>query len=330
MTSMLEITPTEWQKIAEIMKDIHLLQRREWGDLKSGFGWYARYLSNGTVGAQILFRKLPFGYTIAYIPKGPIGPVAEWQSLWKPLDQLCRQENAIFLKIEPDAWEEQAGSISPQFNGYAAPAASIQPRQTITIDLHGSEENWLEKMKQKTRYNIRLAQKKDVVITQTDDVETFQRLMSITGSRNEFGVHDFHYYQRAHTLFSPGFSRILLASYENQPLAAIMLFFSGSRSWYLYGASSDLERNRMPAYLLQFEAMKLSAQRNCTQYDLWGIPDASEDDLENNFEKRSDGLWGVYRFKRGFGGAIKRSIGAFDRIYHPMLYSAYRRFRRAE
>jgi len=149
-------------------------------------------------------------------------------------------------------------------------------------------------------------------------------LMDATGERDGFGVHTQAYYQRAYDLFAAwGACSILLASYEGQPLAAMMVFVRGKRAWYFYGASNNEERNRMPTYLLQWEAMRWAAARGCTEYDLWGVPDASEEELEANFTNRYDGLWGVYRFKRGFGGRLVRSAGAWDRVYHPMLYRLY-------
>jgi peptidoglycan pentaglycine glycine transferase (the first glycine) len=100
----------------------------------------------------------------------------------------------------------------------------------------------------------------------------------------------------------------------------LMAFARGDRAWYFYGASTEEERNRMPAYLLQWEAMRWAGSRGCRWYDLWGVPDAEEEELEANFTQRADGLWGVYRFKRGFGGELKRSAGAWDRVYQPLLY----------
>jgi lipid II:glycine glycyltransferase (peptidoglycan interpeptide bridge formation enzyme) len=105
-----------------------------------------------------------------------------------------------------------------------------------------------------------------------------------------------------------------------------MVFAYGSRAWYFYGASTEKERNRMPTYLLQWKAMQWARQRGCTQYDLWGVPDADLETLEANFTKRSDGLWGVYRFKRGFGGELIRAAGALDRPYNKPLYALYRLF----
>jgi peptidoglycan pentaglycine glycine transferase (the first glycine) len=103
----------------------------------------------------------------------------------------------------------------------------------------------------------------------------------------------------------------------------LMVFAYGKRAWYLYGASNDEERNRMPAYLLQWEAIRWARQKGAEEYDLWGVPDEDEVSLEAQFETRHDGLWGVYRFKRGFGGEVKRSVQAQDKIYNKLFYKAY-------
>jgi lipid II:glycine glycyltransferase (peptidoglycan interpeptide bridge formation enzyme) len=121
-----------------------------------------------------------------------------------------------------------------------------------------------------------------------------------------------------------GLCELLVAMHERRPLAALMVFARGQRAWYVYGASTNEERARMPNYLLQWEAMRWAKRRGCTEYDLWGVPDEDEPTLEANFEHRNDGLWGVYRFKRGFGGDLRRSVQAVDRVYMPWLYQFYR------
>jgi lipid II:glycine glycyltransferase (peptidoglycan interpeptide bridge formation enzyme) len=117
---------------------------------------------------------------------------------------------------------------------------------------------------------------------------------------------------------------LFLAEYQGEPLAAIMVFAYSKRAWYFYGASSDVHREYMPTYLLQWEAMKWSRKMGCVEYDLWGVPDEGEKELEANFMKRTDGLWGVYRFKRGFGGRLYRSVESWDRVYKPAIYALYR------
>jgi len=319
---MTELTASEWDTFVAGFPQAHLLQTACWGTLKSGFGWDAHYVRAGQSGAQVLFRRLPLGLSVAYIPKGPVGE--DWNALWPEVDRLCRRKRAIFLKVEPDVWAGDERNLAPRFAGFQPGAATIQPRRTIVIDLSGGEEDWLGRMKQKTRYNIHLAQRKEVTVGLSEDVSTFARLMETTGERDGFGVHSEAYYRQAYRLFAPRQECALLAAqYQDQTLAMLMVFARGERAWYFYGASSDIERNRMPTYLLQWEAMRWAAQRGCRWYDLWGVPDEDEDLLEAQFNDRSDGLWGVYRFKRGFGGQVMQSAAAWERIYQPLFYRIY-------
>lgn len=316
------LTAAQWERFLADHSGFHVLQSAAWGDLKAEFGWHPVRIQVGSCGAQILFRKLPLGLTVGYIPKGPVG--SGWVEIWPEVEAECRKQHAIFLKVEPDIWEGQPFREDEVIPGAVA-ADPIQPRRTVQIDLAGDPEEWLARMKQKTRYNIRLAEKKEVVVHEQDDTADFYYLMQQTGQRDQFGVHSQAYYQRAYDLFSPsGACALLTATYNGQPLASVMVFAQGNRAWYFYGASSDAERNRMPAYLVQFEAMRWAATRGCKVYDLWGIPDMDESALEDQFTNREDGLWGVYRFKRGFGGEVRRSVGAWDKIYQPILYKAYR------
>lgn len=312
--------PDSWENFLTRNPQAHLLQSSHWGQLKSEFGWDAVQITQGDNGAQVLFRRLPLGFSIAYIPRGPVGP--DLQHLLPELDKACRARRAIVLKIEPDAWEDEEAGAVPA--GFQPSAHSIQPPRTITVDLRGDEDAVLARMKQKTRYNIRLGLRKGVVVRESGDLDTFNSLMETTGERDAFGVHSADYYRRAYELFKPHeMCELLIAEAEGTPLAALMVFARGERAWYFYGASANEFRNFMPTYVLQWEAMRWARQRGCTEYDLWGIPDADEDTLEAEFSERSDGLWGVYRFKRGFGGSVRRSAGPFDRVYNPVMYRLY-------
>jgi peptidoglycan pentaglycine glycine transferase (the first glycine) len=272
----------------------------------------------------VLFRSLPFGKSLAYIPRGPLGEPRRWQALWPQVDALCRSQGAVFLKVEPDLWDPPAGPGHTPPQGFTASRHSIQPPRTIMLNLDGDEDDWLGRMKPKTRYNIRLAQKKGIQVHASQDIATYARLAKITAQRDGFGVHSLEYYRRAYELFHPkGECELLQAGYQGEPLAALMVFACGGRAWYFYGASSDQHREKMPTYLLQWEAMRWARQRGCLEYDLWGIPDEDEQTLEAGFEQRRDGLWGVYRFKRGFGGQLRRSAGPWDRVYQPVLYRLY-------
>ena len=314
---------SQWDSFINRHPEAHLLQTSMWGDLKNEFGWNAQRVIEGDAGAQILFRKLLPGLTMAYIPKGPVGE--NWTALWPVVHAMCRKNRAVFLRVEPDLEEPLTAQQVDAFPGFIPVEDTIQPRQTIYVDVSGAPEDWLARMKQKARYNTRLAEKKEVVVSSCQDFDAFDRLMKATGSRDGFGVHSIEYYKNAYRHFeSRGKVALLQAAYEGRPLAMLMVFAQGDRAYYLYGASGDEERQRMPTYLLQYEAMRWSSAQGCTQYDLWGIPDAPEEELEANFETRSDGLWGVYRFKRGLGGRIYRSCSGFDFVYQPLLYRLIR------
>ena len=179
-------------------------------------------------------------------------------------------------------------------------------------------------MKSKTRYNIRLAKKKEVSVRQLDQIEPFYRLLENTADRSEFGIHTLEYYRQAFNLFDQtGECRLFLAEFQGEPLASIMVFIRGNRSWYFYGASSNNHRDRMPTYLVQWEAIRWAKIQGCLTYDFWGVPDENESALEEQFLDRQDGLWGVYRFKRGFGGEVKRTCSPLDKVFHPTLYTVY-------
>jgi len=319
---MTPVNIKKWEANLESRPNMHILQTSAWGLFKQNHGWYPKYLLTDDAGAQILFRRLPFGLTFGYIPKGPVGK--NWEKIITEAISLCQQENAFVLYIEPDMWENEDRSCSLISRGFSSSPISIQPRRTMVLSLMGREEEWLNKMKQKTRYNIRLARKKEVVIKRSNDIKLFNDLIKVTGSRDKFGVHTAQYYEDVFELFSKNQDCVLLiAKYKKTPLAGIMVFARGERAWYFYGASNNLERNRMPTYLLQWEAIRWAASRGCTEYDLWGIPDEEPDILEKDFMSRSDGLWGVYRFKRGFGGEIKRTAGVYQKVINKPFYTAY-------
>jgi lipid II:glycine glycyltransferase (peptidoglycan interpeptide bridge formation enzyme) len=320
------VSLADWNRFLSEHPNTHLLQTGEWGELKGGFGWKPVRIIDGNCGVQILFRKLPLGFTIGYIPKSVISDQSSSEQFWKEIDSVCRKHRAIFCKLEPDSWSDSPLPAGEGLGVRVSPH-NIQPPRTIIVNIKDSKEDILARMRQKTRYNIRLAEKKGVTVRAWDDIESFHKMMLLTGRRDGFGIHSLEYYKRAYDLFQPeGLCELLLAEYEGKPLAALFVARNGNRAYYLYGASTDEERNRMPTYLLQWEAMKWAKVRGCDEYDLWGVPDEDETSLEASFETRHDGLWGVYRFKRGFGGDLKRAAQALDRVYNPLLYWAYLKF----
>jgi peptidoglycan pentaglycine glycine transferase (the first glycine) len=317
---MPEVSLVAWQAFLRERPEAHFLQTGEWGELKSGFGWHARRLIVEGAGVQVLFRRFPLGLTVAYVGKASarLRTPTEQQQFWHELDQLCRSQHAIFCKHEPDYWEDHSTT------GLWPRPFRSSPRRTILVDLRGDEASILAHMRQKCRYNIRLAEKKGVTVHPWGDIPAFHRMLIETGERDGFPVHARAYYERAFELFRPvGMCELLVTEHDGRPLSALMIFARGRRAWYVYGGSTGLERERMPNHLLQWEAMRWAKARGCEEYDLWGVPDENPDALEAGFETRAEGLWGVYRFKRGFGGEIRRAVQAVDRIYNPLLYRLY-------
>jgi lipid II:glycine glycyltransferase (peptidoglycan interpeptide bridge formation enzyme) len=327
------LNPDVWDRFVAEHFHGHVLQTSPWGALKALFGWFDTRVGltqgdNLVAGAQILLRRLPGGLgRLAYVPKGP---VVEWvdegqmEQLMPALDQAARSRGAIALTVEPDLPDEPAhGERLRALGFHVSSLPPVQPRRTLVIDITAEEDDILLAMKSKTRYNIRLAGRRGVTVRtgSEEDVSIFNALLATTAARADFGIHEPAYYESAYRLFVPrGWARLLLAEVGGDPVAGLMVFALPPRSWYFYGASTSAHREKMPTYLLQWEAIRWAKSIGCTTYDMWGIPDQDQETLEEEFTDRSDGLWGVYRFKRGFGGDLVRTIGAWDRVYAPLRY----------
>jgi peptidoglycan pentaglycine glycine transferase (the first glycine) len=331
MQSIIQTQSTAWNAFVRAHPRAHALQLSTWGTLKSAFGWSAARVAlqeDGTIigGAQILLRPLPLRLgTMAYLPMGPLAlSHADTTLLWQAIDQTAKAHGARFLKWEPGIFTANP----PDFRalGFRPSPQTIQPPGTILIDLTADTDAILARMNQGTRRKIRQGDKKGVRFYEgtTADVADFNRIINTTGNRNDFGVHDSAYYEKAFELFAPTDEvKLFMAAHEDDILAGIMVFAVGDGAWYLYGASSSVKRNLMATYGVQWQAIQWAKAKGCTYYDLWGIPDADEATLEAEFKERSDGLWGVYGFKRGFGGDIVRSVGAWDKVYNSLVYTAY-------
>jgi peptidoglycan pentaglycine glycine transferase (the first glycine) len=307
--------------------------------LKKRFGWRALRLGSLKTGrlptgAQILFLPIPPVFSLAYIPKGPLvdwTDPSETNALLADLHRLCRSQRSIFLKIEPNAPDSAELRSLIRRHGFGLSPFTVQPPRTIVVDITPCEDDILAAMKQKTRYNIRSAARKGVTVRAgtSQDLLTFYRLMQITGERDQFGIHSLDYFRSIFDLFEANQAALLLAEVQGEVVAGLVVLAYGETAYYLFGASGNAHREKMPAYLLQWEAIRWAQGHGYRYYDLWGIPDADEAELEAEFLTRSQaasGLWGVYRFKRGFGGQVTRTAGAFDFVYNRPLYWLYRQW----
>ena len=202
----------------------------------------------------------------------------------------------------------------------------VQPHTTIHVDLTRELDTILAQMKPKWRYNIRLADRKGVTVREgsADDAPLFYRLMQITGTRDHFAIHSLDYYHAAFELLHDH-ARLFIAEYGREPLAAIFVTAFGAEAIYLYGASSNVHRERMPNHALHWAAIQWAKARGCTRYDLWGVgdrPNRSPRPVRSANTPLPDGL---YQFKQGFGGHAVEYVGAYDVIFSQWKYEVYKR-----
>jgi lipid II:glycine glycyltransferase (peptidoglycan interpeptide bridge formation enzyme) len=304
----------------------HILQSSQWAHFKAPIWSVQRQVwgdeASPLAAASILTRKLgPLPIRIQYAPKGPVvrPELAAWHKVLPELEAHARASKALFIKIDPDIDAESALGRALiallQQRGWVFSADQVQFRNTVLSDLSVGEEMLLASMKQKTRYNIRLAGRRGVVVAPSGDFDTFYELYAETAARDGFLIRPRAYYlQVMRTLQRAGMGQLLLARVEKAPVAGLFLFRFGPTAWYFYGASSSQGRRNMPTYLLQWEALRWAMAQGCTTYDWWGAPNELDE---------SDPMWGVYRFKEGFGGRFTRWIGAWDYAPNRMLYRTY-------
>ena len=327
-------TTEQWDEFVRQQPQGHALQLSAYAELKRAYGWEVERFGildgpQMIAGAQVLFRPLPTGVSkMAYLPMGPYCYEREhWEHLWKAIKKcVSSRRKAAFLKWEPGIQSPDAPELRYERWNFRESPQTIQPRSTILINISDDDETIMARMNQGTRRKIRKSLKSDIEYGAGDrgDLEEFAELMQTTGERNEFGVHEPRYYRLAYDLYvDKGDGELLVAKHEGDLLAAIMVVAVGDKAWYLYGASSNVKRNLMGTYGIQWHAIQWAKARGCKTYDMWGIPDEDEETLEAQFQTRADGLWGVYGFKRGWGGEVVRAEGAWDRVYNPFIYKAY-------
>jgi lipid II:glycine glycyltransferase (peptidoglycan interpeptide bridge formation enzyme) len=319
-----------------------LLQSEFWGAFREQLGWQARAFRcryrEQAFFLLVLIRELKLRLRLAYVPHGPeVGqPVADREGFLVELSQALRPylPRCVFLRFDLPWGRKGVGNYPEALKssaGLCKAGMDVQPPSTVILDLKAEEGELLAAMKSKTRYNIRLAARKDVEVsiarpqpTETRSIEPalaeWYRLYKETARRDRITLHSENYYNRLFTLagnYDTGGPELYLltARHEGELLAGIVLALKGRRAWYLYGASSDRKRNLMPSYALQWRAILLAKERGCRCYDLFGIP--PEDDPRHP-------MHGLFRFKTGFGGQVVNRLGCYDLPYYPLLYRLYR------
>lgn len=318
----------KWNHLISTLPHPHILQSWEWGEFKSRYGWSARRLVWGTeAAAQILTRSALRGLVkVLYVPKGPL---LDWSNarlraqVLDDLQNLARRERAVLIKIDPDVVNEAGVTGELEIGDWGVSPDQIQFRNTALLDLARDEAEILAGMKQKTRYNLRLAERKGMrVRAGTEaDLDLLYRMYAETSVRDGFVIRSADYYRDAWGSFiRAGLAQPFIAEVgaglapAPEPVAGLVLFRFARTAWYMYGMSRDAHREKMPNHLLQWEAMRWAKAQGCDTYDFWGAPDEFVE---------SDPMWGVWKFKEGFGAQAARHIGAWDYAPSPQLYKLY-------
>lgn len=316
-------------------------------------GLYQEIGVDTTVNSDLLLiiQRINRYDSIAYIPYGPeLEPDAEFQGVF--LEELSESLRSFLpagcINIRYDlywesywagesgdtagGWYQEPDPHSQEFRfnyptqnwNFRKAFSNILPTHTIYLKLNADPEAILMRMKPKTRYNIHLAKRKGVVVRSAglESIGIWYQLYRETARRNHLLENDLKYFEailtaRADASRSPAEVRLLIAEVDHKPLAALFLIITGNRGSYLYGASSDNHRNFMATYALQWEAIRLSREHGCLEYDMFGIspnPDTTHP------------LFGLYKFKSGFGGEIYRSLGCWDYPLDVVQYNSFRNF----
>ena len=308
------------------------LQSAQWARFKERSGWSAHYFDLNEISLVVLSRKVAGGIRVAYAPHAPplrLSPPSAYEC-GRLLGELSEKVRPY---LPPDTsvvrWDTlYERTVAPySYSRTLKPAPiRIQPPNTTVVSLDKSADQLLAAMHSKTRYNIRLAERRGVVIRAVgvEEVPSWYAMYRETAARQGIGIHTFEYYRRLFDVVDrPDGTHhpqlVLLMAYakedKDEVVGGIIVALHHTTATYLYGASADTKRNLMSNYLLHWRALQMARERGCLEYDFFGIPPS--DDPRHPMS-------GLYRFKVGFGGAIVHRAGAWDWRYRRISAQLFR------
>lgn len=322
----------EYKKFLEGHERCNFQQSLEWGKVKSN--WINEVVlsedENGKINGavSVLIRKIPVFGNIMYSSRGPtcdIHDIEVMKQLTDGIKELAKKYNAFVYKAEPDieSSDEEFKKIVTNLGYNIKDDAKnfreeIQPRYVFRLNIKDkTEDEIFAGFHSKTRYNVRLATKKCVVVKEgtREDLKIFHKIMIETGARDGFIIRPLSYFEKMYDELAPEHMKLLLAYYEDKPISGVIPIMYGNKTWYLYGASSNEHRNLMPNYLLQWEMIKMAIARKDDIYDFRGVSGVVD---ENHPQ------YGLYRFKKGFGAKFTEFVGEVYIPFKPLTYSIYR------
>ena len=327
-----EKSEKEYKEFLERHERCNFQQSPEWAKVKSN--WKNEVVlaedKNGKIigAVSVLIRKIPIFGNIMYSSRGPtcdIHDVAVMKQLTDGIKELSKKYNAIVYKAEPDilSSDEEYRKIVTNL-GYRIKdnaknfREEIQPRYVFRLDIKGkTEDEIFAEFHSKTRYNVRLATRKGVVVKEgtREDLKEFHKIMVETGARDGFIIRPLSYFEKMYDELAPNHMKLLMAYYEGKPISGVIPIFYGNKTWYLYGASSNEHRNLMPNYLLQWNMIKYSIEQKKDMYDFRGVVGVVDE---------SHPQYGLYRFKQGFNAEFTEFIGELYINYKPFTNKMFK------
>lgn len=292
------------------MTPIHPLQTDAWAQFRQSMGVVMDKVSN----YYISFHKIPLTpFTVGYFPKGPLPTL----QMTKQIKDIGKKHNAIYIQIEPNVKKQSnLQEVSPDYIPSHHP---LFTKYTFVIDLSKSEEELLKEFHPKTRYNIKLAQKHQVITKEDNSnqaFETYLLLAKETTSRQRFYAHN-ELYQRNmwKYMHASGIAHLWTATYNNEVVAAWIVFINDGIMYYPYGASSRNHREVMAPNLLLWELIRWGKSHGIKAFDLWGALGPNPDE--------HDPWYGFHRFKLGYGPTLIEFVGSYDLVIKPFIYKTF-------
>ncbi len=337
-TSITEITDrVEWDDFLTRQPRGHLLQSFEWGELNRYLGGHVYRLGaleNGrVVGAmQLTVSPVPIPapglrFNWLYCSRGPTLESPDSPALKALIEftqQIARKEHAVVLRLEPNIADDdpnlEAWIAAYRALGFVTTPYAVHGRRSWVLDIRPSAEELLANFKMTWRQNVRSAERKGVIIREAvndADFDAYYDLLKITSERDAFFIHAKDYHKEILRQFaSKGDAVLYLAEHEGEAIAAKMLIRFGDWCWDMFGASSNNKRNLKPTYLLQYRCIQWAKEKGCSYFDFRTIPEVLEPGEE---------MWGVYEYKKGFGGFSRLNMPTQDYVYRPLIYNAWRK-----
>lgn len=338
------LNEAQWDGLALRSEYLALTQCWDWGVLKEQMGWDIHRIAvskegspkedSPIAGMQLLTKTLPARLGgVAYVPRGPLG---DWcdpdvaQLLFEGAHQTAREAGCLFLKTEPQLPDSPEARELMRGLGFIESKDTIQPVATILLDISADPDSLYKSLRRSTRWKINYTEKHGVTVRRggEEDLGVFYRHMLETFKRTGMAVRAFDRYRAEYLTFAKKDRAVLLiAEHEGVPIASHIAYRFGDGAAYFHGGASAAKPKLHPNAMLIWEQILWAKEHGCTSFDLWGIPDEVRQLLADGEEipvERTDGLWGVYRFKRGFSKEVFPFVGSFDYVYAPRRYAVTR------